>query len=65
MMREVVVAEYEKRLPSAVKCFVDDFEACIAHLRFPIAQRRVIRTTILLERLRAACDVHTCFRLQR
>jgi len=44
-------SEYEKRLPSAVKCFLDDFEACIAHLRFPIAHRRVIRTTNLLERL--------------
>jgi len=51
MLRDVVVAEYEERLPSAVKCFVDDFEACIAHLRFPIAHRRVIRTTNLLERL--------------
>jgi len=51
MLRDVVVKEYEKRLPSAVKCFVDDFEACIAHLRFPIAHRRVIRTTNLLERL--------------
>ena len=51
MMRDVVVAEYEKRLPSAVKCFLDDFDACIAHLRFPIAHRRVIRTTNLLERL--------------
>jgi transposase-like protein len=51
MLRDVVVAEYEKRFPSAVKCFLDDFEACIAHLRFPIAHRRVIRTTNLLERL--------------
>ena len=34
-----------------MKCFLDDFEACIAHLRFPIAHRRVIRTTNLLERL--------------
>jgi transposase-like protein len=51
MLRDVVIAEYEKRLPSAVKCFLDDFEACIAHLRFPIAHRRVIRTTNLLERL--------------
>ena len=32
-------------------CFEDDFEACIAHLRFPIAHRRAIRTTNLLERL--------------
>jgi transposase-like protein len=51
MMRDVVATEYEKRFPSAVKCFLDDFEACIAHLRFPIAHRRVIRTTNLLERL--------------
>ena len=51
MLRDVVVGEYEKRLPSAVRCFQDDFEACIAHLRFPIAHRRVIRTTNLLERL--------------
>jgi transposase-like protein len=51
MLRDVVVSEYEQRLPSATKCFLDDFEACIAHLRFPIAHRRVIRTTNLLERL--------------
>jgi transposase-like protein len=51
MLSDVVVAEYEKRFPSALKCFLDDFEACIAHLRFPIAHRRVIRTTNLLERL--------------
>ena len=30
---------------------LDDFEACIAHLRLPIAHRRAIRTTNLLERL--------------
>jgi transposase-like protein len=30
---------------------MDDFEACIAHLRFPVAHRRAIRTTNLLERL--------------
>jgi transposase-like protein len=28
-----------------------DFEACIAHLRFPITHRRALRTTNLLERL--------------
>jgi transposase-like protein len=28
-----------------------DFEACIAHLRFPLRHRRAIRTTTLLERL--------------
>ena len=32
-------------------CFMDDFEACIAHLRFPVTHRRAIQTTNLLERL--------------
>jgi putative transposase len=30
---------------------MDDFEPCVAHLRFPLAHRRAIRTTNLLERL--------------
>lgn len=42
---------YEAEFPSAVACFDDDFEACIAHLRLPIAQRKTTRTTNLLERL--------------
>jgi transposase-like protein len=46
-----VVADYEADYPSAVACFMDDFEACIAHLRLPIAHRRATRTTNLLERL--------------
>jgi transposase-like protein len=46
-----VVADYEADFPSAVACFMDDFEAGIAHLRLPIAHRRATRTTNLLERL--------------
>jgi len=46
-----VVADFEAELPSAVACFMDDFEACIAHLRMPVSHRRAIRTTNLLERL--------------
>jgi transposase-like protein len=46
-----VVKRYEKELPTAVHCFVEDFEACIAYLRFPLNHRRSIRTTNLLERL--------------
>lgn len=46
-----VVADFEAGLPSAVACFMDDFEACIAHLRMPVDHRRAIRTTNLLERL--------------
>jgi putative transposase len=42
---------YEKEFPSAVACFEDDFEACIAYLRLPIALRKTTRTTNLLERL--------------
>jgi putative transposase len=46
-----VVADFETELPSAVACFRDDFEACIAHLRMPVTHRRAVRTTNLLERL--------------
>jgi transposase-like protein len=46
-----VRAEYADLLPSALACFEDDFEACVAHLRLPVAHRRVTRTTNLLERL--------------
>jgi putative transposase len=50
MLRDVA-ATYSAALPSALACLQDDFEACIAHLRFPLAHRRSIRTTNLLERL--------------
>jgi putative transposase len=46
-----VVADYGGKHDSAVACFRDDFEACIAHLRCPVTHRRAIRTTNLLERL--------------
>jgi transposase-like protein len=50
-LAEGLVADYETELPSAVACFQDDFEACIAHLRLPVTHRRATRTTNLLERL--------------
>jgi putative transposase len=46
-----VVEDFGRKHDSAVGCFMDDFEACIAHLRFPVTHRRAIRTTNLLERL--------------
>ncbi len=46
-----VKADFEADYPSAVTCFLDDFEACIAHLRLPVTHRRATRTTNLLERL--------------
>jgi putative transposase len=49
--KEDFVARYERDYPSATACFLDDFEACIAHLQLPIAHRRATRTTNMLERL--------------
>lgn len=51
LVKDEFVKRFERELPSATACFLDDFEACIAHLRLPIAHRRAIRTTNLLERL--------------
>jgi Transposase, Mutator family len=51
LLRDEIVSSYGAKLPSAVACLQDDFEACIAHLKFPLAHRRAIRTTNLLERL--------------
>lgn len=36
--------------PLAVKCFNDDIEACLSHLKYPLGHRKYIRTTNLLER---------------
>ena len=51
LLRNDIATTYQNQLPSAVACLDDDFEACIAHLRFPLGHRRAIRTTNLLERL--------------
>jgi transposase-like protein len=51
VLRDDLVERYQKRYPTAVRCFQEDFEACIAHLRCPATHRKVIRTTNLLERL--------------
>lgn len=49
--REEFVKRFEREFPSATACFLDDFGACIAHRRMPIAHRRAVSTTNLLERL--------------
>jgi transposase-like protein len=51
LLRDDIVATYGSDLPTALARLDDDFETCIAHLRFPLAHRRAIRTTNLLERL--------------
>ena len=35
VLRDDFVQVYERDLPAAVRCFLDDFDACIAHLRLP------------------------------
>jgi putative transposase len=44
LLRDDMVSTYGAALPSALACLQDDFEACIAHLRFPLAHRRAIRS---------------------
>jgi transposase-like protein len=51
LLRDDFVQVYGRELPTVVQCFTDDFDACIAHLHFPLRHRKVIRTTNLLERL--------------
>ena len=50
-LRDDLVERFAKLYPSAVQCFEEDFEACIAHLQLPPNHRRATRTTNLLERL--------------
>lgn len=51
LLREQVLSAWQATLPTAVSCFLDDFAACTAHLRLPLAHRKPTRTTNLLERL--------------
>ena len=50
-LAEGIRCDYGAVVPSAVACFEDDFEACVAHLRLPVTHRQATRTTNLLERL--------------
>jgi putative transposase len=51
LLHDDIAATFQAAVPAAVACLDDDFEACIAYLKFPLAHRRAIRTTNLLERL--------------
>ena len=51
VLRQDLVDRFGKECPTAVRCFEEDFEACIAHLNCPPGHRRFIRSTNLLERL--------------
>lgn len=43
-------ATYEASFPSAVRSFLDDLDACLAHLRCPAVHHPAIRTTNIIER---------------
>jgi putative transposase len=45
-----VIEMYQHEYPAAMRCFADDLEASLAHLRLPAAHRRFVRTTNLIER---------------
>lgn len=45
-----IINEYSSNYPSAIKCFQEDLDCCIAFLEFPKGHHQFIRTTNLLER---------------
>ena len=45
-----VIARFEREYPAAMRSFADDLEASLAHLRVPVAHRKFVRTTNLIER---------------
>lgn len=45
-----VIEKYGERYSSATKCFSDDLDACLVHLKYPLGHRNYIRTTNLMER---------------
>lgn len=45
-----IINKYAEKYPSAIKCFTDDLDACLTHLKYPEGHRIFIRTTNLIER---------------
>jgi putative transposase len=45
-----LMANYQKKVPSAMACLADDLEASLAHLKLPSLHQKMIRTTNLCER---------------
>lgn len=47
---EHVLAQFSASYPAAMRSFSDDLEASLAHLELPLAHRKFVRTTNLIER---------------
>jgi transposase-like protein len=45
-----VIEQFSNTYPAAVRCFAEDLEASLAHLKVPVRHRINVRTTNLLER---------------
>ncbi|CAN5527965.1 hypothetical protein BH24ACT20_BH24ACT20_02640 [soil metagenome] len=45
-----VIEQFSQIYPTAVRCFAEDLEASLAHLKVPVRRRINVRTTNLLER---------------
>lgn len=50
LLAERFTKEMAGSYPAAVKCFTEDLEACLTHLKYPLGHRKFIRTTNLIER---------------
>ena len=48
--REIFKEKFTSSYPSAIKCFDEDFAACIQHLKCPASHRKSITSTNLVER---------------
>jgi len=45
-----VIERYRRQYPSAMQSLEDDLEASLAHIQVPVAHRKYVRTTNLIER---------------
>lgn len=46
-----IIGQYQEAFPAAMTCLGQNLEECLTALKFPLAHRKQIRTTNLLERL--------------
>ncbi len=50
MLAAGFIEEYSAIYPALIRCFQEDLDACLTQLEFPLGQRKLIRTTNLIER---------------
>lgn len=50
LLAERFIEQYAQAYPQMARCFSEDLDACLVHLKYPFAHRKYIRTTNLLER---------------